>query len=208
MSRGGMRYGAGRPSYKLKAEHLLRVEIGRWHRDGYLHAGRSFTWSWHRGDEPTGNIGVLVHGADSLALQYMVGIDDQRRDGSQTIWLAYTACNYGKSRPWFVCPVCQRRVGVLYMRAGRFACRHCQRVSYSSQSCDLLDRMWRKQEKIEVQLDPSWQRPKGMRLKTYDRLMQVLLACEERREQDFLDFAAHFLSHYPVSPFSQTRRPS
>ena len=93
MSKGGMRYGAGRPSYKLKAEHLLRVEIGRWHRGGYLHAGRSFTWSWHRGDEPTGNIGVLVHGADSLALQYMVCSDDQRRDSSQTSRLAHTACN-------------------------------------------------------------------------------------------------------------------
>ena len=31
MSRGGMRYGSGRPSYKLKAEHLLRVEVGRWY---------------------------------------------------------------------------------------------------------------------------------------------------------------------------------
>ena len=80
MSRGGMRFGAGRPSHKVKAEHLQRVEIGRWHRGGYLRAGRSFTWSWHRGDEPTGNIGVLVHGADSLALQYMVGSDGQRRD--------------------------------------------------------------------------------------------------------------------------------
>ena len=104
MSKGGMRYGAGRPGYKVKAEHLLRVEIGRWHRGGYLHAGRSFSWRWHRGDEPTGNIGVLVHGADSLALQYTVGSDDQRRDGSQTIRLAHTACNYGKSRPWFCLP--------------------------------------------------------------------------------------------------------
>ncbi len=194
MGRGGMRYGAGRPSYKVKAEHLLRVEIGRWHRGGYLHAGRSFTWSWHRGDEPTGNIGVLVHGANSLALQYMVGSDDQRRDGSQTIWLAYTACNYGKSRPWFVCPVCQRRAGVLYMRAARFACRHCQRAAYSSQSSDMMDRMWRKQSKIEKRLDAHWQRPKGMRRKTYDRLMQVLLNCEERREQAFSRYAARLLS--------------
>jgi hypothetical protein len=194
MSRGGMRYGAGRPSDKLKAEHLQRVEIGRWHRGGYLRAGRSFTWSWHRGDEPTGNIGVLVHGADSLALQYMVGGEGQRRDGSQTIRLAHTDCNYGKTRPWFVCPVCQRRAGVLYMRAGRFACRHCQRVSYASQSCDMLDRMWRKQSKIEVRLSAHWQRPKGMRVKTYDRLMRILLTCEEQREVAFASFAARLLS--------------
>ena len=197
MGAGGMRCGAGRPGYKVKAEHLLRVEIGRWHRGGYLHAGRSFNWSWHRGDEPTGNIGVLVHGADSLALQYTVGSDDQRRDGSQTIRLAHTACNYGKSRPWFVCPVCQRRAGVLYMRAGRFACRLCQRVSYATQSGDLMDRMWRKQSKIEARLGVHWQRPKGMRYKTYTRLKHVLLICEERREQAFLDFAAHFFISLP-----------
>lgn len=182
MSRGGMRYGAGRPSYKVKAEHLQRVEIGRWHRGGYLRAGQSFTWSWHRGDEPTGNIGVLVHGADSLRLQYMVGSDDQRRDGSQTIRLAHTACNYGKSRPWFVCPVCQRRAGVLYMRAGRFACRHCQRVSYASQSDDVLDRMWRKQSKIEARLGAHWQRPKGMRHHTYQSLFDKLVSLETRRD--------------------------
>lgn len=194
MGRGGSRWGAGRPSHNIKAELSHRVEIGVWHRRGYLSAGYSFSWSWHRGDEPTGSIGVLVHGADSLALQYMVGSDDQRRDGSQTIRLAHTACNYGKSRPWFVCPICQRRAGVLYMRAGRFACRNCQRVSYVSQSCDVLDRMWRKQAKIEARLGAHWQRPKGMGHKTYDRLMQVLLACEERREEAFAGFAARLLS--------------
>ena len=201
MGTGGMRCGAGRPGYKVKAEHLLRVDIGRWHRGDYLRAGRSFSWSWHCGDEPSGNIKVLVHGADSLALEYMVGSDGQRRDGSQTIRLAHTACNYGKSRPWFVGPVCQRRAGVLYMRAGRFACRCCQRVSYASQSGDLMDRMWLKQSKIEARLGAHWQRPKGMRYKTYDRLKHVLLICEERREQAFLDFAAHFFIALPGNTF-------
>lgn len=189
MGAGGMRCGAGRPGYKVKAEHLLRVEIGRWHRGGYLHAGRSFSWSWHCGDEPTGNIGVLVHDADSLALQYTVGSDDQRRDGSQTIRLAHTACNYGKSRPWFVCPVCQRRAGVLYMRAGRFACRCCQPIAYSSQSCDALDRMWRKQASIEKRLDENGQRPKGMRQLTFDKLKAQYWDIEALREKAFSDYA-------------------
>ena len=189
MGKGGMRYGAGRPSYKVKAEHLQRVEIGRWHRGGYLRAGCSFTWSWHRGDETTGSIGVRVHGADSLALQYMLGSEGQRRDASQTIRLTRTACNYGNARPWFVCPVCQRRAGVLYMRAGRFACRHCQRVSYSSQSCDLLDRMWRKQSKLEARLGEYWGRPKGMRQRTYQALLDRLHDCKVRRDSAFVETA-------------------
>lgn len=193
MGRGGLRWGAGRPGYKIKAEHSHRIDIGMWHRGGYLRAGRSFTWRWHRGDEPTGNIGVLVHGADSLALQYMVGSDDQRRDGSQTIRLAHTACNYGNSRPWFVCPACQRRAGVLYMRAGRFACRHCQRVAYSSQSEDVMGRMWRVQQKVEAQLGEYWQRPKGMRQGTYRALINRLSEAEARRDEAFEAIACRLL---------------
>ena len=203
MSRGGMRYGAGRPSYKVKAEHLLRIEIGRWHRGGYLQAGRSFTCSWHRGDEPTGNIGVVVHGADSLALQYMVGSDDQRRDGSQTIQLAHTACNFGKSRPWFVCPVCQRRAGVLYMRAGRFACRHCQRVAYSSQSEDAVARTWRQQRRIEETIGDHWQRPSGMRHRAYARLLDRLEDCQQKRDAAFCVAAAGLLRRIGVRNIAQ-----
>ena len=80
------------------------------------------------------------------------------------------------------------------MRAGRFACRHCQRVSYSSQSCDLLDRMWRKQTRIEARLGEHWQRPKGMRHHTYDRLLDQLEVCEQRREDAFCKFTARFLA--------------
>ena len=190
MGTGGTRCGAGRPSYKVKAEQLQRVEIGSWHRGGFLRAGCSFTWSWHRADELTGSIGVRVHGADSLALQYMVGSEDQRRDGSQTIRLSQTPCNYGDARPWFVCPVCQRRAGVLYLRAGRFACRHCQRVSYSSQSCDTLDRMWRKQSRLEARLGEHWTRPKGMRYRTYEAILDALDDCEVRRNTAFVETAA------------------
>jgi hypothetical protein len=183
MGRGGMRWGAGRPAHKAKAEHLLRVDIRMWHRGGYLQVGRSFSWSWHRGEERTGSIGVLMHGADSLVLQYMVGAEGQRRDGSQPITLAHTACPYGNTRPWFVCPCCHGRAGLLFMRWGRFACRHCQRVAYSSQSEDELDRTWRKQTKLERRLGEHWRRPKGMRNRTRDRIVDAIIDCEERRDR-------------------------
>lgn len=193
MGRGGMRYGAGRPGHRAKAEQLQRVDIRAWHRGGYLMAGRSFSWNWNRGGEPTGSIGVLVHGRESLTLQYMIGDDGRQRDGSQPIRLAHTACHYGNTRPWFVCPLCQRRAGLLFMRWGRFACRHCQRVAYSSQSDDGLDGMWRKQAKIERRLGKHWQRPKGMRQKTYDRLKAALWDCEMRRDHAFTVAASRLL---------------
>src|SRR5437762_1670519 len=76
----------------------------------------SFSWSWNRGGEPTGSIGVLVHDAHSLALHYMICDGDERRDGSQTIRLEHTACSFGNTRPWFVCRLCQRRAGLLFLR--------------------------------------------------------------------------------------------
>jgi hypothetical protein len=128
---------------------------------------------------------VLVRDADSLILQYMIGEEGQRRDGSQDIRLTYSACHYGSKRPWFVCPKCQRRAGLLFMRWGRFACRHCQKVAYSAQSEDVLDRLWRKQSKIEARLGMHWRRPAGMRKKTHDRLVAALCDCEERRDNAF-----------------------
>lgn len=71
------------------------------------------------------------------------------------------------------------------MRAGRFACWHCQRVIYTSQSCDLIDRMWRKQSKVESLLDDAWTRPIGMRQRTYVGLLETLENCEERRDTAF-----------------------
>jgi hypothetical protein len=190
MGRGGQRWGAGRPAHRVKGEHLQRVEIGRWHRGGYLRDGNWFNWSWNRGGEPTGSISVRVHSSDALRLVYsLAGDGNERRDASQLIGLAHTPCNYGKTRPWFVCPVCDQRAGLLYMRAGRFACRQCQRVSYVSQSCDALDRTWRRQSKIEARLGDDWRRPKGMRQRTYDRLIAELVDCEELRDAAFCEKA-------------------
>ena len=189
MSRGGMRWGAGRPGYRAKAEQLQRVEIGRWQREGRLRAESVFTWSWSCGSEPAGSIGVRVYGPHSLALVYTVAQHDgQRLDGSQRIALDATECNYGGSRPWFVCPVCHSRAGVLYLRAARFACRACQRVAYTSQSCDWLDRVWRRQAKAESRLGESCCRPKGMRRHTYERLIDQIGECRERREVGVAEF--------------------
>ena len=187
MGKGGSRYGAGRPAFRVKAEHLQRVDIRQWQRGGHLQTGLSFTLSWTRGGEPTGNICVRVCGAESLRLEYTITTNDQPRDGSQTIRITRTQCHYGGERPWFACPVCQRRAGLLYLRAGRFACRHCQRVAYASQSCDALDRMWRKQATIEAKLGDNWRRPKGMRRRTHDRLVDALVDCEDRRQAAFCE---------------------
>lgn len=182
MGKGGMRCGAGRHGYKVKAEHLCRVDVREWARRGYLRGACAFTWSWQRGGEPAGSIGVRVHGPDALTLNYTATVGDVRRDVTERLTMVNTPCAYGGARPWFKCPCCARRVAMLYLRGGRFACRLCKRVAYSSQSDDALDRLWRRQDKIEKRLAPHWQRPKGMRHHTYARLWAGLMDCEARRD--------------------------
>jgi len=82
---------------------------------------------------------------------------------------------------------------VLYLRGG-FACRHCSRVVYASQSEDALGRLWRKQEKAEAKLGENWQRPKGMHRTTYERVLNRILDCEGRRDDALCEFA---LRHFP-----------
>lgn len=194
MGTGGSRYGAGRPAAHVKAEHYRRIDVRRCHREGVLQAGRAGSWQWTNAEtgERVATIGYWSDGS-SVALNYSV----DGRDCSQRVLLRHTECNYGGRRPWFTCPVRGERVAVLYLRAGRFACRHCQRIAYASQSGDALDRVWRRQQRIEAKLGEDWQRPKGMHHSTYDRLMSRILDCEERREAALCGFLAGMLERYP-----------
>ncbi len=178
MARGGTRFGAGRPSYRIKAEQSHRLDVRDLARRGLLKSTGAFSWSWNRGGEPSGNIAVQVESQNTLILRYTFTGGGALRDVSERVGIARTPCPYGGSRPWFRCTRCPRRVAVLYLRQGLFACRHCQRVAYSSQSEDALARSWRKQGKIEAQLGDCWRRPKGMRQRTYQGLTDRLTAYE------------------------------
>jgi hypothetical protein len=183
MGRGGMRFGAGRPGHRAKAEQLRRIDVRLWAKRGYLRDACSFSWSWHRGDEHTGIIGVYVHGPDALTLRYTVSGEGAARDIAERLGIVNTPCGFGGTRPWFLCPSCARRVCLLYMRGQTFACRLCKGVAYTSQSEDTSGRLWRKQSKIESRLAEHWQRPKGMRQTTYARLRNHLWDLEWRRDE-------------------------
>ena len=179
MSRGGSRYGAGRPAMHVKAEHCRHIDVRDWHRKGVLQPGCFGAWQWT--DRETGEqraaIGFQSNG-DNLRLNYSI----DGKPCSQVVWLGQSPCNFGGTRQWFICPIRGERVAVLYLRAGRFACRHCQRIAYVSQSGDVLDRTWRKQAKVEAKLGPDWARLKGMHGATHERLLSIIWDCEERRE--------------------------
>jgi len=184
MARGGLRNGAGRPGWHVRAEHCLRLNIQDLARRKLLNGG-VFTWQW-----TNNSTGALV-GAISMA----TGPDSARLMYSHAdapinhvVRIVKTRCNYGGSRPWFMCPRCDRRVGVLFLRAGHFMCRHCGRIAYSSQSEDQIGRMWRRQSKLERRLGESWTRPKGMHVATHNKILDSIFGCEERRELALMAF--------------------
>lgn len=51
---------------------------------------------------------------------------------AQEVFLEWTPCNFGGHRPWLICMDCGRRVGVIYLRVKKFACRHCHNLTYRS----------------------------------------------------------------------------
>jgi len=168
MGTGGMRSGAGRPAMHVKAEHCRRIDVRRWQLEGVLRNGCAGSWQWT--DAATGErLAAIGYRSDGFSVALNYSIDG--RDCSQRVRLAESLCNYGGKRPWFVCPVRGERVAVLYLRAGRFACRHCQRLAYASQSGDALARGWQRQHRIEAKLGDDWQRPKGMHHATHARLL-------------------------------------
>lgn len=194
MGSGGARSGAGRPAYKVKTGSLKSIDVRLFARLGYLKGEGAYSWHWYLRGEPAGNIHVHVNAREQsallrdiangasqtmslishLRLVYAATINGKLTQYNDRVDLAYTACNYGKSRPWFVCPLCYKRLAKLYLRFGYFACKHCQKVAYSSQSQDAIDRTWGVQYKIEARIGENHKRPKGMHHKTFAALREKL----------------------------------
>ena len=99
--------------------------------------------------------------------------------------LAWTPCNFGGSRPWFVCPGegCTRRVAILYGPGpGQLLCRQCCNLAYASQREDQIERAQRRAEKAGARLAPDGGRLKGMHRATFLKRTQDYLGALEEHE--------------------------
>ena len=179
----------GRPAYggRTTCESCKSIDVRRWNREGRLRAGQCFSSSWTRGGAPSGSISVQTE-TDAVLLTF------RRRSWEDTDWqsveqrvpITWTACHFGGRRPWFRCPgctggqYCGRRVALLYVASGLFACRRCYGLAYESQQEAVHYRWLGKAQKIRMRLGGSPNmlevfpdRPKGMHRKTYDRLRRA-----------------------------------
>ena len=200
-------YGSGRTGWKSKAENRRSLDVNRLHREGLLKPGRNTGWHWTVGGEKVASIAMQAE-SGRLVLTYRIKTDGTNwLDITEHVALSETACPYGGSRPWFLCPGsrngrwCGRRVGKLYLGHSYFLCRHCQRLSYACQSEDRQYRLIRQVDKRRVALGGERgsaaappRKPKGMHWKTYNR------ALEEIETYDFqsdLALGAWIMKRFP-----------
>jgi len=150
----------------------FRLEVTKWAR---LTPGTTVTALFQRRGEPWGSLEVKPQG-DALGLSYRH--EATGREWQQDIAIKNTPCHFGGSRPWFVCPDCGRRCGVLFMETTGFACRVCSNLNYPSTREEPLDRQFHRAHALRARL--GWPpgldmgqgpRPRYMHRTTFARLV-------------------------------------
>lgn len=138
-----------------------------------LHQNTPTSWVFYRDHEKVGSITVTMTEDERIVLDYEYAPSERI---VQTISIVSTRCEFGGSRPWFLCPDCTRRVAVLYCKS-HFRCRTCSDLSYRSQRLHALERGIRETSQRRRKLGGTGSlleefppRPKRMRSKTYLQL--------------------------------------
>lgn len=186
---------------KSTTDDYCTLDVRRWAREGMLRPGYWGVWQWTRNDEVAVSIGMRAE-EDRVILTYRHrnGGEDWK-DEEYPVYIMRTPCNFGGTRPWFICPAlgCGRRVAILY-GGGIFACRHCYQLAYASAREDVGDRAARRAGRIRSRL--GWEpgilnghgnKPKWMRWRTFYRLTEKHDRLVIRSMQAF-GFPGRFLS--------------
>ena len=122
---------------------------------------------------------------------------------NETVALTTTPCRFGGLRWWWRCPETDRRCAKLLLPNGgrRFLSRGAHGLAYSSQSEDAIMRAHRRAARVHGRLGsderlacaPAPPRPRGMRRRTYERLVARLGEAETALNKAHLDGALRIL---------------
>ena len=120
------------------------------------------------------------------AAKFLIQVQFFNQTVPQNIRVCWTWCNFGGSRPWFVCQ-CGQRVARLFKGLSGYYCRSCcGKPVYESQRRSKKARSYLQAYRLRQRLggsrpvvDPVPARPYGMRRKTYARLCERIKRLEQ-----------------------------
>ncbi len=190
-------WGSGRRfrfgSTRRVAESSLPVDIRELKRKDLLIPGGRITSRWSRNGTVHSSIDAIVHD-DQLVLRYTY---QEKESVEQPIRFAWTRCNFGGKRIWFVCPSCGRRCAVIYSCGKYFACRICGDVAYQTQNETWQDRLFTKADNLREKIGAHpgafnslpYFKPRNMHYATWMRIRTYI----KELEGSGMDIAARML---------------
>jgi len=179
---------------KISTSDLLCVRLADFKKHKCFTPGRWYIWQWSRNGEEVASVRFVI--ADSfIMIEYvMKDSEDNKLTVNKTIPLTLISCNFGGHRKLFRCG-CGKKVATMFIRGQTIACRHCFNAVYPSQREDAIDRLWRKIDKLEAKLkNDQYSRPKGMHIKTYERIKDEWINAHIKKDKLFNLACARFLS--------------
>lgn len=175
---GGSSSGRYRTRNRGSVESACRVDLRFLRKQGALREGQTATGNltWTRNGKPSGSMAyktIMAPDDRRLILSYSTGGEPR----IVTIQLEAVPMRFGGFRYYALCPRTLLRCVVLPVVGGVVACRQAHRLTYASQSMDLVDRARRRMDRCENRLHE-----KPRRGPSRERLTDALVNATNRFE--------------------------
>ena len=169
--------GFGRGKYyrfarSVTTDQVPSVDLRFLKKEGVFDSGGKGVLIWSLAETDVGRVAYHCD-LSGITLRYV----DQGGVKEQRLSFDHTPCNYGGSRKWFVCPECQNRSLIMYLKDGSFACRSCHHLSYKSSNETKYGRLLLKKHRLGRLLYDDYEsgfgftKAKNMHWSTFERLL-------------------------------------
>jgi hypothetical protein len=180
----------------FRVEHYLPLDVRQVAVYGLLKPGIEASILLRSADGRNVATANLDIGSDRLCLC----LSDSLRAVPSEIRFERAPCRFGGTRPWFHCPRCNSRRAVLYGLDdhGSFSCRRCMSLVYSSQDETKMDRLRRRQSRIQAKLAGPYRmgRPKRQHWATFRRISRDLNSVLAKQNHLRAESARKFLDRH------------
>jgi hypothetical protein len=119
---------------RMEADNFMKIELWKLLSEMKRYVFREFIFSFGKNDSQE-KVQVRVYLYDNyvrLTYIHVINTTGEEKNFDYNVILTKTPCHFGGFRHWFQCPLCNKRVGVLYKVSYIFGCRHCFGLTYSS----------------------------------------------------------------------------